>query len=155
MKVPLYYEYLCNRLPQTHPGLRPQPRRPHLLTALGDALPRLLPPPPHQGHVAGSLEVAGGCSLDVTEEHSSAEQTFCDMSLSINRPDHAPCATPPDPPPLRTKDYTPCASPPDLPPSHPLRNKAVQDEIRLMRQGMRHFLQLKLQQRFVWDSDCV
>lgn len=41
--------------------------------------------------------------------------------------------------------------PAELPPSHPLRDKDVQEEMVLMRQRMREYLQLRIHRRFGSD----
>lgn len=119
---------------------RPQPRRPEILTScavLGESLPRLLPPPPPQVHRTECPDEMGGASLDVTDEPSAMEQA---APLSLPTGGKLDTRSPPP-------SHTPSPSLPGLPESHPLRNAAVQDEIRAMRQAMRNYFQLKLHQK--------
>lgn len=154
---------LCRNLDLPEDRTRPQPRRPAILTAVGDSLPRLVPPPPPHSHMTG--HPGGGNSLDVTSEPaaSAGETRTCHAPSpqpSIPRETrtcHAPssssssgeawtCHTPSSPPSSpREMCHTPCLA--DLHLSHPLRNKTIQDKIMLMRQRMREYLQLKIDQK--------
>lgn len=138
---------------------RPEPRRPDVLVScasLSEFLPRLLPPSHSQSHVTGRHGPeggrAGGSSLDVTAETPVAEQatyrpSFPQPPEMAVRSDHTGPRTRAQVGEIRKTCYLLCPS--DLPHTHPLRNKIVQDEIIVMRQRMRKFLQLKIHKKLV------
>ena len=166
---PRIYASLCRNLDLPEDRTRPQPRRPSYLTAVGDSLPRLAPPPPPHSHMTGHPE--GGNSLDVT-----SELTVMGSQVSVSPSGagecHAPSSAPSIPreiktcrtlsssssgeawachtsssPPSSPREMCHAPCPADLPHSHPLKDKNVQDKIMLMRRRMREYLQLKVDQK--------
>lgn len=153
---------------------RPQPRKLVTHCSTSESVPRIPPPPrphvqPGSGYLGGpgkSLPCltpscrppeGGGSSLDVTTETSVAGSFQTSWSSSpISHPPLLPGDSPAPPPPglpvshPRPPPELPVPHPPlELPVSHPLRNKAIQEDIVMMREKMRHYLQLKIQQKLV------
>ena len=117
--------------------MRPQPRRLAPLTPFSEALPRLLPPLPPQGpepREVGGVRRGGTESLDVTAEPLT-DPTLSQTSLSSPKE------------PLPSSQPFMATGPQPLPPSHPLRERSIREEILSMRQQLRKYLQLKIQQK--------
>ena len=142
-------------MPAEGHSVLPQPRRLAPPTAFSEALPRLLPPPPTQRHTQD--ERAGINALDVTAEPDrTASQTSLSSvqePLPTSQPFRAVDPVSPHPPRPPGGHLDPPRPPGGslgaLPASHPLRDQTIRDEILAMRDRLRTYLQLKLQQKSV------